>query len=402
MNSKVKNDDQVASDAVMDAPVNPFALQEVFVDTRALFDDPYKTLIEISKSGFVALDANVLLMPYEMDSVSLPQVISVYRALATEKRLIVPAQAAREFAKHRSAKIISIVQHLRTQMGKEAPLPKKIGILLEHTAYIEAKRKADQIATITKELRKDVEVLIRSLASQIGNDPVSNAYRGLLGGCIREDSVSKKDEPEFLKTLQDRYNNKRPPGYKDKQKSDAGAGDLLIWMSLLEEGKLSSRDCIFVTADEKSDWYYQLDGAFQPRLELIEEYRSFTGGRTLHVIPLSAMLTTFEAQAEAVADAKRVEEERLADAMVKDRDDETLRRHTDNEFLVYKRALQEKLKATELDLAQMHSHLGDLPMDYNESLSLPWNRAKLPLRRMIVDATARRDDLRKQLDAFEI
>lgn len=56
----------------------------------------------------------------------------------------------------------------------------------------------------------------------------------------------------------------------------------------------------------KKDWYTQLDGPFQPRLELLEEFRKYTK-KTLQIIPLSKLLTLFGASPSAVEETHRTE-----------------------------------------------------------------------------------------------
>src|SRR5690606_4521164 len=66
-------------------------------------------------------------------------------------------------------------------------------------------------------------------------------------------------------------------------------------------------DCIFVTEDSKSDWWVQSEGGFQPRMELVEEYRRETQGKTIHLMPLSDLLRLYDVQMEVVDEAKSVE-----------------------------------------------------------------------------------------------
>src|SRR5262249_28047629 len=113
----------------------------------------------------------------------------------------------------------------------------------------------------------------------------------------------------FHEDLKWRFKYKIPPGYSDAKKPDGGAGDLLIWKTVLKEGKHQQKDFIFVTAEEKPDCWVRNDGAtFTPRLELLEEYRAFTGGYTVHIIQLSQLLRLFEVADEVLNIVRNVEE----------------------------------------------------------------------------------------------
>jgi hypothetical protein len=120
--------------------------------------------------------------------------------------------------------------------------------------------------------------------------------------------LDEKQQSEFLEDLAYRYANKIPPGFMDEDNPTGGIGDLLIWKTILGQGKEQKKDFIFVTAEEKKDWLVRKHGTFQPRIELIEEYRAVTNGGTIHLVPLSTLLKLFEAEEKVVTSVQNVEE----------------------------------------------------------------------------------------------
>ena len=63
----------------------------------------------------------------------------------------------------------------------------------------------------------------------------------------------------------------RPPGYRDSGKADA-TGDYLIFRQLMNEAKECKLPVVFITDDEKTDWYRrEHDIPLGPRYELREE-----------------------------------------------------------------------------------------------------------------------------------
>jgi hypothetical protein len=74
---------------------HPFRLADVFPDAQGILDIQYKSLMAMKDAALVSLDANVLLLPYEMDNVSLSKIVEVYKSLAHEKRIVITAQAVR-------------------------------------------------------------------------------------------------------------------------------------------------------------------------------------------------------------------------------------------------------------------------------------------------------------------
>lgn len=302
--------------------LSPFWLKAAFPDAQGIFDAKHSAINEIKDNCFVAIDANVLLLPYKLENVSLDDVVLVYKKLTNEKRLIIPAQAAREFAKHRSEKVGEVVKYLRDEASLlKTVLKKKIGALTGNKGYDLAKAKVDALAGPIKEARVAINAVADEVAANVGEDPVSIAYRELFSGVVVEDPDDCNDREEFIRELRARYAVRRPPGYKDGAKDDEGAGDLILWKTVLAEGVRRKSDCILVTGEEKPDWHVQLNGPFQPRLELIEEYREATS-KTLHVIPLSQLLKLFSASQSAV------ENVRLAEAAesAKDRRERFLRK----------------------------------------------------------------------------
>src|SRR5262249_4845683 len=74
-----------------------FYRSRMFPDVRSALKYQQKSIEQIKTTCLVGTDANVLLMPYQIDRVSLDEIVKVYNSLNKEKRLIIPAQAAREF-----------------------------------------------------------------------------------------------------------------------------------------------------------------------------------------------------------------------------------------------------------------------------------------------------------------
>ena len=98
-----------------DKEFDEFWLTGLFPEADQLFGVHQKPIGDIKADCAVALDANVLLLPYELGSSSFTKIAEVYRDLAQEKRLLIPAQAAREFVKNRAAKLRDLVKYINDQ-----------------------------------------------------------------------------------------------------------------------------------------------------------------------------------------------------------------------------------------------------------------------------------------------
>lgn len=347
--------------------VEPFMLRSAFPDAQGIFDYEYLTIEHIKNDCFVALDANVLLLPYKLEDVSLSDVTQVYKSLAGDGRLVIPSQAAREFASLRSQKIAELVKYLREQASLTGPLlTKKIGALVGQEEFEGVKAKVKDLTKQVRELQQEIQGIAEQISAHVGADPVSVAYRELFKGTVREQPEECNDQEAFLKELRARYASRRPPGYKDERKPDGGSGDLIIWKTILAEGQARKSNCIFVTGDQKQDWYAQLGGAFQPRLELLEEYRLHTD-RTLHIVPLSKLLRLFEASPASIESVRlaEVQDQPMNEDLVADR----IVAARSREYAY----LQRELERLGAEIDRTESFMAKLP-SYDGNMSLPWNR----------------------------
>jgi hypothetical protein len=115
-----------------------------------------------------------------------------------------------------------------------------------------------------------------------------------------------------------RYAAKIPPGYKDKDnkgKKEEGErylyGDLIIWWAVINKAKQDNVDIVFITNDNKEDWYEKEKGETKgPRYELLREFHKETS-RDILIMSESAFLneikerTEVKVKPESIEDAKR-------------------------------------------------------------------------------------------------
>lgn len=285
-----------------------FWLEDTYPDASGLFSyKPATTKIIVAES-FVALDANVLLWPYELNSASLAEIDRVYGELQSSGRLVVPAQAAREFYKHRARKLAALSEQIEGAItrAKKQPLQGTIPLLQDDEDYKAAQAIAKDIINSSKKLSEKLEVVKTSLQSDVGNDPVSAVYRKHLAHAVVE--LKGMGRSEILSEVERRARLHIAPGFKDQGKEDGGVGDYIIWRTILQQAEDRQTHCLFVTNEEKADWWVKSGGAFQPRPELLDEYRRASGGHSLHILPLSELLSRFSAKKAVVQGVQALEE----------------------------------------------------------------------------------------------
>jgi hypothetical protein len=67
---------------------------------------------------------------------------------------------------------------------------------------------------------------------------------------------------------------------------------------------------VFVTLDQKQDWWTHAAGApLYPRFELYEEFSAATGGQTVRLLRFSEFLSNFGAEGAVIKEVQRVEHE---------------------------------------------------------------------------------------------
>ena len=99
-----------------------FVVNDIFPDVNKLFQSRIKSLEEIRDNALIVLDTNALLVPYNIGKESLNQIQKTYRLLVTKKRLVIPAQVAREFAKNRTRKVAELFQQLNRKKSRVSKL----------------------------------------------------------------------------------------------------------------------------------------------------------------------------------------------------------------------------------------------------------------------------------------
>ncbi|SNS13670.1 hypothetical protein SAMN05443665_1001159 [Actinomadura meyerae] len=239
---------------------------------------------EAIKSGLICLDTNVLLDAYRFRPEARMELLNTLKVV--EDRLWIPHQVAFEFHKNR----ISVI-------GSQGKAYKELTDGLEQA-------KSDMFSTLEDKARKltrtislstnEGEHLLRPIATaidrvikrveswsdahgialdRINDDPVLRELESILDGRVGS-RLPEEDEVKVRKEAESRAKKRIPPGYKDVDRKEDGAGDYIIWVQLLREAKQQKKPIIFVTRDVKEDWFWRVSGrTLSARPELIREAR---------------------------------------------------------------------------------------------------------------------------------
>jgi hypothetical protein len=284
------------------------ALKRLYPDAVAIFAFEPAPLETIKNRCLVVLDTNALLVPYNTGKDSLDVIARTLEGLIKAQRLVVPGQVAREFARNRAEKLKTLFQQISRK--RDIALKTQHYPLLESLpAYRSLCELETDLESRLSKYRSSVGALLDQIRGWNWNDPVSVLYRRLFDAAVVVELEA--DDRAMIKDSERRRRDKVPPGYKDSSKEDAGIGDVLIWQTILQLGQSRKAPVLFVSGDEKSDWWYQSEGqALYPRFELVEEYRRESDGETFTILGFADFLKLFGASAEVVEEVRH--EERVA------------------------------------------------------------------------------------------
>lgn len=303
------------AEADLDPDYDIFIAESVYPEADQLFRFLPKPFTEIKEDCLVVLDTNALLVPYQIGKESLEQIRKTYKELVGQKRLVIPAQVAREFAKNRSTKLAELFQQISRTQEKICPLDAgQYPLLQSMDQYKELIRLRTEINKQIEEYRKTVKSVLDIIHDWAWNDPVSLLYKDLFAS----DAVfgPEVDRTLLRADLAKRFRHKIPPGYKDGGKPDRGIGDLLIWYTILELGKKHKKSVVFVSGDEKADWWVRSENKLLcPRFELLDEFRRYSEGHSFLMMKFSNFLSFYGAS-EAIVEEVKSTEKSMAQTIV--------------------------------------------------------------------------------------
>lgn len=309
--AKAKNDSRVGKESG-NAEVKSkldnaeFALETAFPSPENAFA-PYHAAASSNADVIVAIDTSTLLLPYSVRKDDLTALAKVYEALAAQDRLFIPARSAREFIRHRDRKLADMIQGLNAKISRINIPDKNLSPLLEGVAGYDAlANAANKLKTAHSEYISAHADIIKTIKAWRGDDPVTSVYRKVFTPpriIEHEDAFD-----DVLSEWKARREAKVPPGYKDAAKEDSGIGDFLIWKSVLRLGASHKKDLVFVTGEEKADWFVRSEGeAIYPRPELIDEYRRASDGHHIRLSSLHELLSAMKVAPSVVNEVRDAE-----------------------------------------------------------------------------------------------
>lgn len=291
--------------------------KEKYPSPSKAFSFSLEPIDSIKDEALIILDANVLLLPFTADSDSINAIKNLYSKLVESDQIFLPAHAVREYLDNRATKISDIYTTLSKKSNDSFSLLKKQPLLEGIDKYEEVSVLGEQVKKLIKDYQDKIREVVKEVEEWGWDDPVSKVYHEILSDRILDDSHI--DYSEISKDFKRRSDLSIPPGYKDKSKEENQSGDLIIWKEILKVAKDKKKHVIFVSGDNKSDWWHRGDGKnLYPRFELVDEFRCVTEvkgsegseqemGKSFHIVSLSKLLKMFEVDEGVVSSVKHTE-----------------------------------------------------------------------------------------------
>lgn len=242
--------------------------------------------------GLIVLDTNVLLELYKITAAARDEFLALLESLGS--RLWVPYHVALEFQRNRLSVIANERTATKNALTNASSYFEKIEQLVTDLEIdkrglgVQTKPLIDKLATLKSELTGALAKVDGAQLDITGNDPIRDKLNSLFSESVGSKPTNQKELDDFAKEGEIRYNRKIPPGYLDADKGknpneaifsygglqyERKFGDFIIWKQLLHKAKVDAVTAIiFVTSDQKEDWWARLNGkTIGPRPELCGE-----------------------------------------------------------------------------------------------------------------------------------
>lgn len=191
-----------------------------------------------------------------------------------------PYQVAYEYARNRCDVIYETVEKYNKLETLENDFIKKIAEELRlKNSDAEIGKLQNMIAGWIGEQKQG-----NLIVTKVSDDKILNQILSLFNKKVGE-PYSEEEMQNVLKEGKERYSRQLPPGFcdagKEAEEGDNNAyGDFVVWKQIMEYAGSRKSDIIYVTHDQKKDWWQIAKGrTVGPRIELRKEFAEKTKQR---------------------------------------------------------------------------------------------------------------------------
>jgi hypothetical protein len=258
-------------------------MKKTYFEYYSLTEDEIKNLW---KEALFVVDANVLLDLYRYTEETSNDLLSIIKKLKEKNQLWIPHQVGNEFHKNRREiiyeqqiaydKVVFVFKD-----GLKNYIENSLKNYLQHP-LLKGNEYLKSILNSAKRITSKINKLKIKHPKWDQKDIVLDKVTEYFNGCVGDGYEKNRLLKIYEEARIERYVNKIPPGFADdKIKTEPEKfGDLIIWYQIIEKAKLINKPIIFITRDQKEDWWYETHGkTIGPRLELLREIWDKAGVR---------------------------------------------------------------------------------------------------------------------------
>ncbi|MGE6625820.1 PIN-like domain-containing protein [Bacillus pumilus] len=253
---------------------------------------------EIWEDSIIVLDTNVLLNLYRYTKETSDQILNLLQKY--KDNLWMPHQVALEYHYNRKSVIVEQSGSYKKVCDAFNAIPNEIRNSLNQDLSIFKKRHKDDVDSFIENIKNVTDEQIKKLKERNEKEldltkedtiknKITNLYLHKVGNPYDESKMEKLE-----KEAEDRFKKNIPPGYKDFDKKkdikfhngvviQNKFGDLILWKQLLDFATEKKANIIFLTDEQKEDWWYDIKNKIiGPRIELLNEF-TFVTNKEFHM-----------------------------------------------------------------------------------------------------------------------
>ena len=254
------------------------------------FQESEATRRDLWKKAIFVFDANVLLNLYRYSDSAQKEFLRILTSI--KGRSWLPEQCAYEFLENRIS-VISGQVRAYADVRKQLSEVKDTFSRSKGHPFI-SEEGFNKLESVIENLNKEISDRESNLKEMIGNDQILSELAEIFDEQVGE-RYSNDELSKLFTEGEKRYAERIPPGYKDGKKNPNASsvserrsnfGDYILWRQTLDMAKGKSESVIFVTDDQKEDWWQISSGTtVGPRPELIAEFCEETAQKILIYTP---------------------------------------------------------------------------------------------------------------------
>lgn len=246
---------------------------------------------DLCKKGIYVFDTNVLLNLYRYSSSTRNSLLSSIDSI--KDQIWMPNHIAYEFLRDRVNVIYETNQKYQDMYSAIDGFCDTWKTELRIT-------EEDSIASLHKSISKWIDstkaehLSVSNPSDDSILEKLYDLYEGKTGEAYSDEKLN-----EIYTIGENRYAKNTPPGFKDVKKDDNKFGDLIIWFQMMDYCKDNNCPLVFVTNDQKEDWWQIYKGKkYGPRHELRAEFRKITNN-DFHIYKMESFIELIMSPAES-------------------------------------------------------------------------------------------------------